>query len=44
MNVRIVMSARKRASVKMDVVLTLMVHTTACATRASFPAKTGKAA
>jgi hypothetical protein len=44
MNVRIVTSARRRASVKMDVVLTLMVHITVCATRALFPAKTGKAA
>jgi hypothetical protein len=44
MNVRIVMSARRQASVKMDVVLTLMVHTTVSATKASFPAKTGRAA
>jgi hypothetical protein len=44
MNVKIVMSARRLVSVRMDVVLTLMVHTTASATKALFPAKTGRAA
>jgi hypothetical protein len=44
MNVRIATSARRRASVRMGVVLTLMAHITVCATKASYPAKTGKAA
>jgi hypothetical protein len=44
MNVRIVMSARKLASVWMDVVLTLMVHITVSVTKALFPVKTGRGA